>query len=81
MSDPAAKPSLSDLEQDVVDAEKALENAMSMARQASHEETEARNRFNRATKALDKRIAEMRENAPRNTDWHREARRPVKAGA
>lgn len=64
--------SISELHQAVVSATEAHQSAQSRASIARNEETDARNRLNEAQKAFDAAVAEMRKQAPRDSEWKRE---------
>lgn len=50
-------------------ASESLAIAASRAADASREKTTAINRLNAAQKAVDAKLAEMRKNAPQESDW------------
>ncbi len=65
---------VSQLYQDVQDAAEAL-NAAEAKYSAVHSDKIHRlNRYNEATKALDRALAVARKNAPQDTDWGRQRR-------
>ena len=66
--------SLGDLEREYVEAKEAWEAASIQSSYANSAETSALNAVNEITKTIDRRLAEMRKEAPRMADWHREAK-------
>jgi len=66
--------SLGDLEREYKEAREAWEAANLHLSYANSAETSALNALNEITKTIDRRLAEMRKEAPRSADWHREGK-------
>lgn len=62
-------PDLAELQRQLKEATTAYEEASCEENRARNVATDARNRLNRAQKALDGAVAQLRKNAPRDTDW------------
>jgi len=56
--------------QEVRDAQERWEQAHREAESRRADETDALNRLNAAQKKLDQAIHALKQDAPRNTDWH-----------
>ena len=71
---------LLELVKELEQANELLKSAKERERIASSEECSARNRVNKAQKAIDAELAAIRDKAEWNTDWHSErSRRPATA--
>lgn len=66
--------SIGDLEQRVKAAKERLEEATATTEAARREETDRLNAYNEACKEFDAAVAELRKQAPRETDWQRGGR-------
>lgn len=64
---------ISDLHTELQGALDAHASAQQRASMARSEETDALNRLNAAQKAFDAAIADLKKQAPRESDWKREA--------
>lgn len=51
------------------EAQRELAGCQAATSMARNKETDARNRCNNAQKAVDKAMAQIRANAPKDTDW------------
>lgn len=68
---------ITDLHNDIVHAAQAHQSAQQRASIARNEETDALNRLNQAQKAFDAAIAELKKQAPRDSEWKRERGLPA----
>jgi hypothetical protein len=71
---------LLELVKELEQANDLLKSAKERERIASSEETEARNRVNKAQKAVDAEMAAIKNAAEWNTDWHSTRNRLKAAG-
>lgn len=58
-------------------AQELYDDAHNAYEAARSRETNARNELNRAQKAFDEAVADVKKGAPRNSDWHQENARKV----
>lgn len=58
-------------------AQELYDDAHNAYEAARSRETDARNQLNRAQKAFDEAVANVKKNAPWNSDWHQEKARQV----
>jgi hypothetical protein len=58
-------------------AQELYDDAHNAYEAARSRETNARNELNRAQKAFDAAVADVKKNAPWNSDWHQERARQV----
>lgn len=69
---------LAELASALTEAQDSYEDARQKASHASHSATSALNRLNDAQKAMDGAIAELRNNAPRDSNWKSSAGERIK---
>lgn len=73
------QPKLATLESDLAAALERFEQAQRDEEQASRRRCDAQNALNAVQKKLDARVAELREEAPANSDWGHARKRPIRA--
>ncbi len=70
---------IGELHTDLEQAGKSYESARQRASMARNEEADARNKLNQAQKAFDAAVAEMKKQAPCDSDWKRTPGLPERA--
>jgi hypothetical protein len=71
------KPTIEEAHERLKMAQKLYDDAHNAYEAARSRETNARNELNRAQKAFDAAVADVKKNAPWNSDWHQEKARQV----
>lgn len=71
------KPTIEATHEELKKAQELYDYAYSAYEVARSRETNARNELNRAQKAFDAAVADVKKNAPWNSDWHQEKARQV----
>lgn len=71
------KPTIETAHTELKKAQDLYDDAHNAYEAARSRETNARNELNRAQKAFDAAVADVKKNAPWNSDWHQEKARQV----